>query len=415
VKVTLLRLATPRTAIIVGAVEALLTVAAVVLFFLTPASQLLGLIQSLVIWLALAAVGVVVAQRQPRNPIGWLLLGAGIGLTLATAGGAYAELVYRQAYSDLPFARAALILESSWTLTVALMPLTILLFPDGRLPSSRWRWALWPYLAVNAFWTVGVFALSADAVLRTNFRVDSDGSLVLVDHPSGSWAWFGTAEEFLTPVLVIFWLAFLLQLVARLRHASGARRAQLKWLISGAAVCIACGALGVIGSAFDASPSPAMNAVQTIVTFGVAALPLSIGVGILRYRLYDIDRLVSRTLSYAILTGLLVAVYFCVVTLATRALPLSSPVGVAASTLAAAALFHPLRTRVQRLVDRRFNRAHYDAEATTAAFAGHLRDAVDLGAVQIRLIETVTRSLEPSHASLWIRPRAAARDAQPPA
>jgi hypothetical protein len=133
-------------------------------------------------------------------------------------------------------------------------------------------------------------------------------------------------------------------------------------------------------------------------------LPIGIGVAILKYRLYEIDRLVSRTLSYAILTGLLVGVYLLCVTLTTRALPLSSPVGVAASTLAAAALFSPLRRRIQRIVDRRFNRARYDAESTVVAFTIRLQDAVDLDTVRNELLHVVGRAVEPSRASLWIRP-----------
>ena len=136
----------------------------------------------------------------------------------------------------------------------------------------------------------------------------------------------------------------------------------------------------------------------------IVALPISIGVAILRYRLYEIDRLVSRTLSYAILTGLLVGVYFSVVTLATRALPLSSPVAVAASTLAAAALFSPLRNRIQHMVDRRFNRARYDAEEVVDAFTRTLRDAIELDTVSGRLAGVVERTVHPAHVSLWIRP-----------
>jgi Flp pilus assembly protein TadB len=134
----------------------------------------------------------------------------------------------------------------------------------------------------------------------------------------------------------------------------------------------------------------------------LAALPVGIGVGILKYHLYDIDRLISRTLSYTLVTGLLVGVYAGIVTLATRVLPLTSPIGVAASTLAVAALFNPLRRRVQRAVDRRFNRATYDAEATVAVFAGNLKGAVDLDSVLDQLASAVQEALEPAHISVWI-------------
>ncbi len=144
--------------------------------------------------------------------------------------------------------------------------------------------------------------------------------------------------------------------------------------------------------------------------FGIAALPAGIGVGVLRYRLYEIDRLISRTLSYLIITGLLAGVFVGIVVLTTDVLPFSSPVGVAASTLAAAALFNPLRLRVQRFVDRRFNRSRYDAEAIVAAFALRLRKAVDLDTVHTEMLAAVTGAIQPSHASLWIKPPKAQPD-----
>jgi hypothetical protein len=138
--------------------------------------------------------------------------------------------------------------------------------------------------------------------------------------------------------------------------------------------------------------------------FALIALPISIGIGILRYRLYEIDKLISRTLSYALLTGLLVGVFAGVVLLTTRVLPFSSPVGVAASTLAAAGLFAPLRSRLQRIVDRRFNRARYDAEALVTAFGARLRDAVDPETVLSELATAAGGSLQPAHVSVWIKP-----------
>jgi hypothetical protein len=138
---------------------------------------------------------------------------------------------------------------------------------------------------------------------------------------------------------------------------------------------------------------------------GLAALPAALGVAILKYRLYDIDRLISRTLAYAIITGLLVGVYAGLVLLATQLLHVHTPVAVAASTLAAAALFNPLRLRVQKMVDRRFNRARYDADQTVAAFAARLKDAVDLDSVRDDLAAVVQQALEPAHLSVWISRR----------
>ena len=165
-------------------------------------------------------------------------------------------------------------------------------------------------------------------------------------------------------------------------------------------VYLAVGALWT----FDTSASAA-KAVAYIATICIAALPVSIGVAILKYRLYDIDRIISRTLAYAIVTGLLVGLYTGLVLLATRVLSLHSTVAVAAATLAAAALFNPLRRRVQRWVDRRFHRARYDADRMVAGFAARLKDAVDLDSVRDDLAGVVHRALEPAHVSVWINDR----------
>jgi len=148
---------------------------------------------------------------------------------------------------------------------------------------------------------------------------------------------------------------------------------------------------------------PALNGVGSAAgALGILVLPVSLGLGILKFRLYDIDRIISRTLAYAIVTGLLVGVYAGLVLLATQVLAIKSPVAVAASTLAVAALFNPLRHRVQRAVDRRFNRARYDAEQTVAAFAARLNDAVDRDAVREDLASVVAKALEPAHVSVWM-------------
>jgi hypothetical protein len=188
------------------------------------------------------------------------------------------------------------------------------------------------------------------------------------------------------------WLGALGHQVASWRRSSGERRQQLKWLLSGTVVCAV---LGIWALATN-------SAIWEVAILGLCALPASMGVAILRYRLYDIDRIISRTLAYALVTGLLIGVYAGLVLLATRVLPLSSPVAVAASTLVAAALFSPLRRKVQRIVDRRFNRARYDADAAVAAFAGRLQDAVDLDAVRADLLGSVMAVLEPAHVSVWL-------------
>jgi len=182
------------------------------------------------------------------------------------------------------------------------------------------------------------------------------------------------------------------------------KRQQLKWLASGGAVAIISVILAVPFST-SGTTTAVLEWLDNLAWFGLAALPVSMGVAILKYRLYDIDRIISRTLAYAVVTGVLVGGYAGLVLLATRVASVSSPVAVAASTLAAAALFNPLRRWVQRAVDRRFNRARYDADRTIAAFAARLTGAIDLGTVQADLASVAHQALEPAHISLWISQR----------
>jgi hypothetical protein len=181
------------------------------------------------------------------------------------------------------------------------------------------------------------------------------------------------------------------------RRAGTTERAQLKWLVYAAAV--------IVLASLASAPITSTNLQNAIDSGAVALVPVAIGIAVLRYRLYDIDRIISRTLAYAIITGLLIGVYAGVVLLATRVLPFHTPVAVAAATLAAAALFNPVRRRVQRAVDRRFNRARYNADTTIAAFAAQLRDAVDLDTVRADLLGVVQVALEPAHVSVWISQR----------
>ena len=353
---------------------------------------------------ALAAVGFVVARRQPGNPLGWMSLVLAALSALGVCAGAYAVLSYQLGH-HLPLAVAAVFLALYWCPLIATLPLLILLFPDGRLPSRRWRPVLWGYLAVAACWPVSVYAVAISAVATGDVRIVSGGDLRAVDFPAGSSAWLGSVEAVILPVMAVFWLVFVARQVLSWRHADGERRQQLKWLMSGAAVCMAATAVIAVGGTLDTSASPAFQAVLNVVTIGILALPVSIGVAILKHRLYDIDRIISRTLAYAIVTGLLVGVYAGLVLLATGVFRFHSAVAVAAATLAAAALFNPLRRRVQLAVDRRFNRARYDAERTVAAFAARLKDAVDLDSVRDDLAGVVHKALEPAHVSVWINDR----------
>jgi hypothetical protein len=391
------RLASPAMALVLGGV----IVALIAVTF--PLAALAGLNASsgsgsLIFAPVFGVLGFVVAWRKPGNRLGWLLLGAVGFLVLSGAAGAYAVAVYRNHHTGLPLGWVAVLLQPGWAPAIALFGLTVLLFPDGRLPGPRWRWALWAYLAVAGLWIAGTVVISVWAIAGHHVQVDSGGNLLAIDHPTGWAAWWGAVQGLFFPVLGVCWLASLAGQVASYRRSSGDRREQLKWLIGGSAVAVAGGLLGV---PFSDSSDQVLRVLGNIGLVAVLALPLSMGVAILKYRLYDIDRILSRTVAYAIITGLLVGVYAGLVLLATQVLRFSSPVAVAASTLAAAALFTPVRRRVQRAVDRRFNRARYDADQTVAMFAARLQDAVDLDTVQADLLATVSASLQPAHLSVW--------------
>jgi hypothetical protein len=195
-------------------------------------------------------------------------------------------------------------------------------------------------------------------------------------------------------------LAAIVSLAFRYRRARSAERAQLKWLVY-AGTLIVAGLLVATPAEWILGPTNAANNLQNAILSGTVALvPVAIGIAVLRYRLYDIDRVISRTVAYAIVTGVLAGIYAGLVLLATQVFRVHTPVAVAAATLAAAALFSPVRRRVQHRVDRRFNRARYDADQTVAAFAARLKDAVDLDAVRDDLVGVVSRVLEPAHVSV---------------
>jgi hypothetical protein len=350
--------------------------------------------------LAFAVVGFVVAWRKPDNPLGWLILGVAGLFALSEDASFYAVADYRLRHGGLPLGWLALLTQPGWAPAIASIGLIVLLFPDGRLPSRRWGWALWPYLGLALLWIIGALAFTAGAIGSHDIRVDSGGNLWVLSHPSGGAAWWGAAQNLFFFVLFVSWVGALAAQVISYRRASGERRQQLKWLMTGAGSCLIAFLLG--SGLLDRVRGAPGIVNGLVIAAGFLALPVCIGVGILRYRLFDIDRIISRTLAYALVTGLLVGVYAGLVLLATQVLRFSSPVAVAGSTLAAAALFTPLRRWVQRAVDRRFNRARYDADAAVTAFAARLKDAVNLDSVRDDLVGTVHAALEPAQLSVWI-------------
>ena len=345
----------------------------------------------LVLMIAITAVvGLLVAWHQPGNRIGWLLLASALAYPLGLSAANYSKFYLSLGPGWRAAGQLAFLLEPLWITPVAILPLIILLFPDGRLPSPRWRWLAWAGLASAAVVVLVGDIETAGAIATHRFRVTPGGTLA-------RQPWLPGWVNVVVPVLVLvtlaaLWLAAIGWQVASWRRSAGERRQQLKWLMSG----------GVVFGATVVPSLVATSALWEVAALGFAAIPASIGVAILKYRLYDIDRIISRTLAYTLVTGLLVGVYAGLVLLATEVLRFSSPVAVAAATLAAAALFSPLRRRVQRGVDRRFNRARYDADRMVAAFAGRLKDAVDLDAVRADLAGVVQGALEPAQLSVWL-------------
>jgi hypothetical protein len=346
--------------------------------------------------LPIAVLGLVIARRQPGNRIAWLLLSASVVLACYGDAQAYTVLDYHFQGGKLPLGPAAVVITSElWSTPFLLLPLIILLFPDGQLP-SRWRLVLWAYLAVCALFTAILLAGGAWQVSQAPIVVDGKGQLVTNPGPPGVPAIVFVVLFAAAPV---FWVSFVVRQVLSWHRATGERRAQLKWLMAGSAATV----VGLAGTVLLSSNGGWLTVLDNIcLAVGIFSLPVCISFAILKYHLYDIDRVISRTVSYTLVTGLLIGVYAGIVTFATRVLPFHTPVAVAASTLAVAALFNPVRRRVQRAVDRRFNRARYDADQTVATFASRLKDEVDLDSIRDDLAGAVHRALEPAHVSLWI-------------
>jgi hypothetical protein len=345
-------------------------------------------------------VGFVVAWRKPRNPLGWCLLGLVVAGALSDDGSLYAIAAYRVRHGTLPLGWVAMLAQPGWALLIVLLGLTVLIFPDGTLPSPRLRWLLWLYLAMGLVWMGSAYVITINAIARHDIRVDWGGNLLALDNGASSPGWWNVLQNVLLVALALSLLVSLAGQVGSYRRSSGERRQQLKWLLGGFAVGVAGLVLGT-----TLRGAGLWGVVGHVALLAVFAIPVSMGVAIFKYRLYDIDRVLSRTLAYAIVTGLLIGIYAGLVLLAQQVLKLNSPVAVAASTLAAAALFNPVRRRVQHAVDRRFNRARYDADQTVTAFAARLQDAVDLDAVREDLAGVVQAALEPAHLALWTAPR----------
>jgi hypothetical protein len=335
---------------------------------------------------AFATMGALVASRQPRNPIGWILLTGGAAYTI---GG----LTITQTESE---GGAPVLVHwlSTWVWMAGIGPIAtfgLLLFPDGHLPSPRWRAFAW-------FAAAAIGATAAAIAFAPGPFEDST-----VENPFGFDALpgvFDALQNVSPAALALAIFGSIASLFVRFRRARNVERQQLKWLsYTGALVGVALAVTIVIETIVG---PPAVDLTNTIISLSLALFPVAMGIAILRHRLYDIDVVINRTLVYGTLTATLGGAYLGLVLLIGLAVG-ESGFAVAVSTLAVAALFRPLRTRIQGVVDRRFYRRRYDAQRTLEAFGGRLRDELDLEALGADLRGVVSDTVQPAHVSLWLR------------
>jgi hypothetical protein len=340
-------------------------------------------------------VGLLIAVRRPNNRYGWLLLSFAFFTGASGAAGRYADYLHTVHGGVHPWIIPAAMAESLlWVLFPMHLPLLLLLFPDGRLPTPRWRWL--PRVVVAS----GLAAV----VLGT--WMPGELGLAGVDNPYAAQGAAGTAVQAVIFTAVIACFACVVPAAVSLRrrhkHADEQERLQLRWFMWAAGL-VAAVLVGTGAGAFI--PNEVVN--SALFATSLLALFAAIGIAVTRYRLYEIDRVISRTVAYAAITVVVVGVYLLGVTLITA---VTSPVvgdstlAVAASTLAAAAAFGPARRRIQGAVDRRFNRARYDAARTAEAYRARLRDQLDLETIAGDLVATTSAALHPSGAALWLRP-----------
>ncbi len=343
-----------------------------------------------------AAVGALLASRRPRHPVGWLLLGVGLGLASNTLVEPYVKYGLLVRPGSLPAARyLAGLTYATIFIWLSCAGFVLLLTPTGSLPSPRWRW--WARVAAAA----PVVTVLGSVVQPDPLAPDYHGNALAVP---------ALARVLIVPgvagivIVLVSLLAGAGSLVGRFRRARGVERQQLRWL----ALAAGLASVLLLVALFAAFILAKDIVVLVSSTLCVALLPLATGAAILRYRLYDLDRIISRTLAYGVLTVLLGGGYAGVVLGFGQLLGRDSPLVVAAATLTVAAAFQPARRRIQRAVDRRFNRRRYDAAQTIQAFSARLRQQVDLEALTGELPGVVEQTMQPTRVSLWLRPSVSA-------
>jgi hypothetical protein len=351
--------------------------------------------------MAFALVGTLIASRRPAHPIGWMFLAIALSQGASEFGFRYGEYALVTRPGRLPGgAEIATLLNGMWALGIGLLLVFLpLLFPDGHLPSRRWRPVAW----------LTVMALAADYALITGVAWPIRRAVVLNPESVETLipAWVIPLPNFLFLVIALCGLAALISLVGRFRRARGDERQQLKWFCFGVALTLAY----LFGTNWVTGRSPLLGVILGLLgAIVLCAIPAATGIAILRHRLFDIDVIINRALVYTILSAALALVYFGGVAALQRSAQVLFPDrgqgqwAVVASTLAIAALFQPLRRRIQSAIDHRFYRRKYDAARTLAGFTDQLREETDLEHLSAALVAVVEETMQPAHASLWLRP-----------
>ena len=358
------------------------------------------------LFLVFSLVGALIASRRPENPIGWLCLADGF-LWMTTNLLDYYSVYGTAKPGSLPFPLGAAAINNwLWVPEVGLLATYVfLLFPNGRLPSRRWRPLAWLSGVVIVSVSVGVMLSPGPLDMPRGIR-----------NPFGLEAapWVTSVAYAILPLLPLCMFASAVSVVLRYRHSKGDERQQIKWIAFAASLVALVYLIAMVTSFIH--PSEAwttvgsvwwLNLITIVALLSFVTIPIAVGFAVLKYRLYDIDLIINRTLVYGSLTATLVALYFGGIIVLQRVFVTltgqQSTLAVVASTLLIAALFSPLRRRIQSFIDRRFYRRKYDARKTLEAFSSKLRDETDLDALNAELVGVVRETMQPSHVSLWLR------------
>jgi hypothetical protein len=363
-----------------------------------------NVLADLVTLLIFSVVGAVVVSRQPRNTIGWLFCGVGVAVGLNSFAGDYAEFWLMSGFGMRSLGETAAWFSSwLWILLVSSPIFVLLLFPDGRPPSPRWRPVAWCA-------TLGITGFSLSLALGAGPLEDFPQILnpYSVDSPI-----VGIVGGAAGVVAIGSMVASAVSLIVRLRRAEGEQRQQVKWLAYGGAMVVGTILVGGVITIWS------VNVSIMVMNVALLGLPVFTGIAIVKHRLYDIDIVINRTLVYGTLSVTLAALYLGGVA-ATQAVlgaitnQEQTQLAIVASTLVIAALFNPLRQRIQAFIDRSFYRRKYDVAKTLEGFSMKLRDDTDLEALRGDLVGVVRETMQPAHVSLWLRPQTSSKGKQPP-